>query len=1060
MDVAELRRKRVKLFDDNVPAAADSSKQVIDLTGDDDARPHPLLTTSKTFVDLTDEAESFPQRPRKKAKMDTNPPPPAIGSLALTPTLVVDDSPNAIVVRAFVLPQIGRKCSGCGNVAISCLDDVIDRLDEVFRQLMLTADKEPGVKHNPKSRAVEDVELSLRCGFCPHPICAACDQPAQSGLDCNTTASQVVRGLDIALHCAEEAMSMVWLLLCGIDSQIEPPASSNARPPARPFPKQGPKHGAHDTGVGYGSNHISYDDYIVAQSNAFTGAGHLLGDSASPKQVIPVPIQGRVRVATSPDTTVLATTLGALGFILPGLRSNQECRTTLVAMILMSDVLEKASGLLGTSSLEDVLEKNDLYMALFDFLRAVAEEPAFAAATLHVGRTITPVKMSMCKASMGLPSIPANSTGDDKYRSLATWMSSFRKSSDFVLLWAKKNDGAHKDKETKAKIALSKTIVALADVIDQSAPEYDVEALEAPASVDRFVWQRGLAMKEVGDELMFASNVYASDARNVTSLSPKRMKTLAKDLEVLYSSLPPNIFVRYGESRPDLMKILIVGPGESPYEHGLFEFDLFADDKYPLSPPKMTFRTTGCGTVHFNPNLYPNGYVCLSLLGTWQGPGWDPSHSTLLQIFVSIQAMIFCQDPWCNEPGRENMGNGVQSKNYNRTIQGLTVRHAMLEWLGIKSKLATPMYQSQWIEPPSVPDSPPGLPMTYSSSAPAAGAVPSKLNPTNAKFDHFLPQSTVPPPPAFWTDQPPPSDMAATEAAYKHYLAQEGLTLVHHSFTPSDQTSQPPSSTMPPNVNFNSAYSDLAEDQLIDLGPGPSMPEMLSKEATKLETKDTIPTKFPKGWTEQHTAPKPSKKKVPKEPAAATQGPLQSIHGFLHTSATHSEVPAPHSQALLVPQFQAPPLPHPPMPRVMPPPNLDFWVPVPELHFKAHADEILKTVHNWTQTKVPSVHRRHRQTAMLGPGHTLQEHDEQKESKREDQKAGAAAPAAPAVAATETPFQAKDLVKGLQSMLKTLEKGSSGRAAAVEYEEEWLDSMHEHEHEHDHDHDHGDNMDE
>jgi len=29
--------------------------------------------------------------------------------------------------------------------------------------------------------------------------------------------------------------------------------------------------------------------------------------------------------------------------------------------------------------------------------------------------------------------------------------------------------------------------------------------------------------------------------------------------------------------------------------------------------------------------------VCLSILGTWAGPGWNGAYSTLLQILVSIQ---------------------------------------------------------------------------------------------------------------------------------------------------------------------------------------------------------------------------------------------------------------------------------------------------------------------------------------------------------------------------------------------------------------------------------------
>lgn len=44
--------------------------------------------------------------------------------------------------------------------------------------------------------------------------------------------------------------------------------------------------------------------------------------------------------------------------------------------------------------------------------------------------------------------------------------------------------------------------------------------------------------------------------------------------------------------------------------------------------------------MRFNPNLYNCGKVCLSLLGTWSGPGWDPKTSTLLQVLISIQSLI------------------------------------------------------------------------------------------------------------------------------------------------------------------------------------------------------------------------------------------------------------------------------------------------------------------------------------------------------------------------------------------------------------------------------------
>lgn len=69
---------------------------------------------------------------------------------------------------------------------------------------------------------------------------------------------------------------------------------------------------------------------------------------------------------------------------------------------------------------------------------------------------------------------------------------------------------------------------------------------------------------------------------------------------------------------------------------------------------QVNIITTGGGQVRFNPNLYNTGKVCLSLLGTWRGGGkseeWNEK-SSLLQVLVSIQALIFVEYPFFNEPG-------------------------------------------------------------------------------------------------------------------------------------------------------------------------------------------------------------------------------------------------------------------------------------------------------------------------------------------------------------------------------------------------------------------------
>lgn len=43
--------------------------------------------------------------------------------------------------------------------------------------------------------------------------------------------------------------------------------------------------------------------------------------------------------------------------------------------------------------------------------------------------------------------------------------------------------------------------------------------------------------------------------------------------------------------------------------------------------------------------------------------------------------MVFCDEPWYNEPGRERQPNKGASDQYNRSVQEWTIQHAMLPWL-------------------------------------------------------------------------------------------------------------------------------------------------------------------------------------------------------------------------------------------------------------------------------------------------------------------------------------------------------------------------------------------
>ena len=81
--------------------------------------------------------------------------------------------------------------------------------------------------------------------------------------------------------------------------------------------------------------------------------------------------------------------------------------------------------------------------------------------------------------------------------------------------------------------------------------------------------------------------------------------------------------------------------------------------------------------VRFNPNLYANGKVCLSILGTWSGPGWLPTQS-LSSVLMSIQSLMN-ERPYTNEPGFEQPADPRPVEDYNDVIAHETLRVAVLE---------------------------------------------------------------------------------------------------------------------------------------------------------------------------------------------------------------------------------------------------------------------------------------------------------------------------------------------------------------------------------------------
>uniref|UniRef100_A0A6C0J921 UBC core domain-containing protein n=1 Tax=viral metagenome TaxID=1070528 RepID=A0A6C0J921_9ZZZZ len=173
-----------------------------------------------------------------------------------------------------------------------------------------------------------------------------------------------------------------------------------------------------------------------------------------------------------------------------------------------------------------------------------------------------------------------------------------------------------------------------------------------------------------------------------SSIKPKTIMRIVSEFNSLKKNLPNNwdssILMRVPKSNLNLITFLIVGPKDTPYHNGLFEFHAYFPDNYPQIVPKVLLDTTDGGRVRFNPNLYNCGKVCLSLLGTWAGEvseSWSPQLSTFLQVLISIQSLIFVENPYFNEPGYEKEMNTSKGKtnsfNYTDNIRLETIRVAM-----------------------------------------------------------------------------------------------------------------------------------------------------------------------------------------------------------------------------------------------------------------------------------------------------------------------------------------------------------------------------------------------
>ena len=173
-------------------------------------------------------------------------------------------------------------------------------------------------------------------------------------------------------------------------------------------------------------------------------------------------------------------------------------------------------------------------------------------------------------------------------------------------------------------------------------------------------------------------------------ISNATIRRLLYDVKTIMKNPIHDQGIYYKHDESDILKgyAMIIGPIDTVYAHGFYFFEITYPSNYPHSPPIFKFYTND-GYVRFNPNLYKNGKVCLSVLNTWRGEGWT-SCQTISSVLITV-CSILCNKPLLNEPGITPLHRDM--KPYDDIIKYKSIHLGVYGMLHNKSRYFSPKFE-------------------------------------------------------------------------------------------------------------------------------------------------------------------------------------------------------------------------------------------------------------------------------------------------------------------------------------------------------------------------------
>ena len=162
----------------------------------------------------------------------------------------------------------------------------------------------------------------------------------------------------------------------------------------------------------------------------------------------------------------------------------------------------------------------------------------------------------------------------------------------------------------------------------------------------------------------------------IITLKKETITRLLRDVKNIIKNPLSDNGIYYIHDDEDMLKgyALIIGPEDTPYFGGNYFFEFKFPQDYPHSPPEVIYCTNG-EKIRFNPNLYTNGKVCISLLNTWRGEQWTSCQS--ISTILLTLCTLLCKDPLLNEPGIKNTHSDF--KKYTKIIEYKNIDIAILK---------------------------------------------------------------------------------------------------------------------------------------------------------------------------------------------------------------------------------------------------------------------------------------------------------------------------------------------------------------------------------------------